>query len=73
MEFEIDEPPTDLPNIVEVEVIIEDMSLFTLLVKTDENSNSVNLPRSGVQVTFTSIPYALLSLSETKAITYGLI
>jgi hypothetical protein len=58
---------------VEVEVILIEKAEKSLLVKLDETSRSIRIPRHGVKVKSLPTGYAVLTLSEDKAITYNLV
>lgn len=68
-------PLKSTPENIDVEIIIDDMSRHQLLVRTDEDAKPVQLPRHGTKLDMAeeTLPYATLTLSESKAISYNLV
>ncbi len=57
---------------IKVEVLISKMEPDALIVRTEEDSKPISLPRRGVKIISRSDKVATLSLTEATAIEYGL-
>lgn len=71
--MDFDRPRKATPEKIDVEIIIIDISVDELLLKTDEDGQAIWLPRYGTKLFITKEPYAVLTLTESRAIAYGLI
>ena len=65
--------PANRREKVEVEVLFDSFFESSIIVRTDEDSAPITLPRSGVSIRRSGPGVATLLLSEHKAIAYNLI
>lgn len=67
---DFDEAPQEM---AEIEVILVNRLPHSFAVKLDEDSEIIRIPRAGVKLKAQPNGYALLTLSEQRAITYNLV
>lgn len=58
---------------IQLEVILDDFSCTELLLRLDEDDKPRKCSKKGVKIITMNLPYAILEMSERKALEYNLI
>ena len=67
------ETPANTDDMIDVEVLLDKLDQHYITARTDETAKPRRFERKGVLISRLRAPYALLRLSEHRAVAYGLV